>query len=440
MGLHRMIIPTLNMTVTKASFDPNTKVMRIRMVASDTGPDVYGERMSIELFQDFCSRIANGTPVPVKFRSVLQEKSGWAGGDPYVSISHYKSGIEGKNIPADVEKVYVDGQMLKATAICRDTPLGRALFQALKDDLAGVSKFQDKIRVSIGFLDLKHSHGNFIFERDGLEKSCPMCENNSANINKTYLAGPLVHLAMTRKPANLRTKADPEVMRMADEIMTRKDDAESIVGDALAESLEVNKSTLEQAEELLTVKAVSAPMDDEEECTGKDGCTCKACASKKKEPMKSEVVEPAVTKSAFELVVDKLRNTMDVSKSMGVDAGLANVQPIFEELAIVIKDEFEKSQPPQVVAKIDPAMAQFMSELKGLVTTLSTSVSSLTTDVAILKSQNGRPVVTPTESSVPAPRNLVVSRSTTNGMPNFDVAAQKPMSLREIAERSVQPR
>lgn len=443
-NVKQSVITEMSMAITKASFDPKTETMRFRMVGSDVGPDVFGERMSLELFNDFVSRIETATPVAEPFKSILSEKSGWTGGMPYVSVAHYKSGIEGANIPADMEKVYVDGEKLKAVATCRDSVLGKAVYSALKDDLAGTSEYEDKIRVSIGFLDLKHSHGDFVFERNALENTCPMCENGVGD--KVYLKGQLVHMALTRKPANPRTDTEVD---MAKEIKTKQDDAESIVGKALTDELEINKSTTEEVE-ILTVKASDMPADH----TGKADCTCKACADKKKDmPMKSDVVEPVVEpiaeviapvvepevvvpveKSALDVAVDNLKLHIEQVKSLPRDEALVQLQPEFELVAKAVQGIFP--EPVTVKTELSPELNTFLQEFKSILTDVSGKVATLSSEVTVLKGQvavGGQPAKT----EIPAPRNLQIERSITN--PIFpDLANQKPMSIKELALRSVQ--
>ena len=243
---------SFSMAITKASIpDKANRTMRISLVNSDTGEDVYGERMSVELFEDFVERIEANMPVPEPFDAAVCE-DGWCGGLPYLSISHFKS-AEGKNVPGDVEKVYVDGEKLKSNAILHDSPLGNAVWKSICEDLYEEKSEKPPVRVSIGFLDLKHKHviedeKDFIFTRSNLEDGCPLCAEGIEG--KIYLKGQLVHKAFTRVPANPRT--DVEVFRMAEEsaIKTKKGDAKSIVGD-LAEELVV-KSQVD--DEILVIR------------------------------------------------------------------------------------------------------------------------------------------------------------------------------------------
>lgn len=233
----------LSMVIVKASFDKKDQTMRYRAVASDTEPDLYGESMAPELFQDFTRRIENNIPIPEQFKAAICEDT-WCGGLPYPSISHFKAGPGGVNVPGKLERIYVDGNRLKGEGALLDNELGRAVFKALCDDLYAKKSEPDHkpVRISIGFLDLQHSHVgngmNFKFERKSLTDICPMCAQNIGG--KTYQKGVLVHLAFTRVPVNPRTEAEVE-RSMSDAIVTKKDDAASIIGQDLVDIL-VDKS------------------------------------------------------------------------------------------------------------------------------------------------------------------------------------------------------
>lgn len=249
-------IAQFSMSIVKASFEKENQIMRWRSVNSDTDPDLSQEAMSPELFADFVSRIESKSPIPKPFDEVVCEED-WCGGVPYLSISHYRSGPKAKNVPGDVESVYVDGKLLKSTGTLYTTPLGFAVFSALNRDLYKKKSDgspevppEERIRISIGFLDLEHKHilddgEEKVFARTDVGQVCELC--NSDIGRKIYTKGQLVHLAMTRVPMNPRTLM--EVDKSMD-IKTKEDDAKSIVGD-LADELE-EESTVEKA---LVVKA-----------------------------------------------------------------------------------------------------------------------------------------------------------------------------------------
>src|SRR3990170_239999 len=83
-ALHTGGMSVMQMAITKASFDPSSGEMRWVAVTSDTDPDSYNERMSLELYRSFLKRIQTSEPAPEVLRS-----SFWQGGLPYLSVSHY---------------------------------------------------------------------------------------------------------------------------------------------------------------------------------------------------------------------------------------------------------------------------------------------------------------------------------------------------------------
>jgi hypothetical protein len=373
-------ICSFEMYITKSRFDTKRNAMVWNMVASDDQKDYFGEMMSLQLFNDFIQRIESEQPLPEEYVSVIREKSGWVGGLPYVSVSHYKSGIDGANIAGDVDLVYVDGNKLKAKGTFRDTELGRAVFKSVNEDIAGTSTYPEKTRVSIGFLDMEHSHGDMVFTRKSISDKCPMCENGDGDIQ--YLKGQLVHLAVTRIPANDRTDVDLEE-KMA--IKTKKEDAESIVGKTLAESLEVNKSVAE--EDVLVVKSdiVEEPVvalveeakkeepvaEDEEE----DSEVCKACGGKGK------IKKGMKSKSALDEAFETFSASVETLKSKGQD-GLIELQPEFDKLGEVVKSQFET--PAKVTSKETTMQDAQIFEIKALIQDLAVAVKSTADNVQIL--------------------------------------------------------
>lgn len=232
----------MSMRITKASYNKSEKSpMKWAAIDSDIDEDLYQEKMSLELYQDFEKRIKDNTPIPEEFQEAICETD-WCGGMPYLSIAHFKSG-EGKvNVPGEVESLFIDGTRLKSKGTLHDNALGRKVFDALREDLymekSGNAEHLP-VRISIGFLDLEHKHRSqtgtpeFTFVRDVYGKICPLCSQGIGG--KIYTKGHLIHLAMTRVPVNPRTQMSVE--RSMDEITTKRKDAESIVGE-LADGLE----------------------------------------------------------------------------------------------------------------------------------------------------------------------------------------------------------
>ena len=425
-----------SMSIVKSTYTKKDNAMRIRMVASDDGKDWHGERMSVGLFQRFIERIS-GKLVPEWLAPYLGEKSGWDGGMPYLSVSHYSSGEEGKNIVGDVEKIYVDGNRLKGVAVLRDNELGRAVFKAINEDIEGVSKYEDKIRVSIKFADLAHAHDGKDFARDGLESKCEMCENYPVDV---YKDGLLIHLAFTRKPANPRSSV--EVDKMADDIMTRKDDAVSIVGDELAEQLEVNKSVLPEEVivikdegEVETPKDETAPVSDEkavQEVSEPEVVEPVVVSASDVEPVAVEPATPAQP-SVLESMFTELSKKVDESSKRCKTKSefVSEVQPLLNALAVEIEKMYKE---PKVEDKEDDKEDkkededETMKSILKALGDLSGKVDAVMGDVATLKSQvTASPVAR--EEVPPRPRQIVIKTK--------DVQPAKADSIEAIALRSV---
>jgi len=221
-----------------------------------------------------------------------------------------------------------------------------------------------------------------------------------------------VHLAFTRVPANPRTQV--EVLRMSDEIETKKQDAESIIGD-LAEEL-VDKSLID--DEALVVKTEHDMEDDEE---GRD-------RKKKKEegkpsPEKSEVTmeqdnqvveepveevapaeekeeEPVMAstpvKSAIDKATDDFKAKAHELKEKGItgDAAIEILQPLFTEMSKVVTEEVNPAKPltrEDVVEVMKSAIPEIVAQvLKGI--------------------PAQQPVAQATQA-VPTPRSLIVNRN-----------------------------
>lgn len=247
-------IKEFSFIITKASYDPQSDEYRWSATASDINWDLKNQRMSVELYQDFITRALANEKVPEEYQS-----KAWAGGMPYLSVSHYPD-LGGTGMAGDTVNLYMDGSKLKAKGLFRKTPLGIQCWKAVDEGLK-VSDNPKKIRISIGFLDWKHSHPDGIFERKSVYDRCPLCTQSSENV--IFLKGQLVHLALTRVPANVRTDINVEVEKS---MKTRKEDAESIIGEELAEELDkktklVDKSValVEKADKILEPPVEIAP-------------------------------------------------------------------------------------------------------------------------------------------------------------------------------------
>lgn len=358
-NVHESELSELSMYVVKATVKDGE--MRIRMTSSDTGKDAYDEAMSVELFDDFIGRIKDGNLIPEQLNpdQKLTQKYDWEGGMPYISLSHYRAGSDGQNVPGEIRTIYRDGKVLKATGVLYDTPLGRAVFKSLQKDL--VEKRDDKIRVSIGFLDLGHSHGGkYDFVRKSLVDKCPLCKEGVRD--KIYKKGCLVHLALTRFPANPRT--DVEVEKS---MATKREDAESIVeDDEVVKGLDL-RSTVEP-EDVLVIKSedteeksvteTPAPVA-EDNSVSTASVTYATVPVNTATPVAGVQAEPTPVEKSFAALVERISTI----KSQGLtgEQALSQIQADFDKVGEVIKAEFT----PQPTAE-ELAAKQMESTLRSL--------------------------------------------------------------------------
>jgi hypothetical protein len=408
------------MAIVKAS--SKNGEMKWRSVNSDIEEDVFGERMSAELFADFNKHILEQDVIPEPFNSAVCEED-WCGGMPYMSIAHYKSGSGKVNVPGKIDKVYVDGKALKSTGTLFDTPLGKAVYKSLGKDLT--EKSEKPIRVSIGFLDLEHSHGDkFIFVRQALNEKCPLCKEGIGD--KIYKKGHLVHLALTRVPANPRTEMELEQKSMT----TKIEDATSVIDDEeVLKALELKSQT---ENDILVIKTV----DDEECAEGDEECIKEREEGEKDEKSVNTVVSGDGTGSLAPVVLPTTRNvagtnpisvTASVStplekslaalterianiKSQGLtgDIALAELQKNFDELGTIVKSEFTPQPTAQELANRNnvETLRSLLSEM--LPQTLAESVAPLEARLNELSAllQAPKPIK---KEELPIPRSLNVN-------------------------------
>lgn len=359
----KSVLSEFSLYISKASFDKTTQRMNWFAVASDTDEDTFKDNMTESLFDDFVNRIVAKEEPPEKYRSKF-----WAGGNPYMSISHYPD-LEGKAVPGVVESVYKDGSRLKARGYFSDTPLGRACFRSICRDLypkeGETTDSEGKVRISIAFLDYSHRHksSGYVFNRDE-EPVCLECVKEmlaQSEDGLEFLKGHLIHLALTRVPANARTLIEPlEVDKMA--INTRKDDALSIVGDdeeakSLVEEIADEASMVGKSE--LVIKSESEDVEPEIVEEGKhmkedeeeDDDEMSEDEKKKKKEMekKSEVVEaPSVDLTPILSAIAELKSEIASLKSVPethpLDGIFSTFRSHYDEIVRSNADANEKLQ------------------------------------------------------------------------------------------------
>lgn len=236
------------LTITKASLQPDGSV-RWQAVASDTGKDRAEERTSIELFQDWIDRVTYKADIPYLPAPKM----------PFLGVSHYPA-LDGYGEAGITRRMYIDGNAFKVNGVFNsDRATGKELLGEVKAELALIKKgdqLEKPIRISAGWWDIEHYHedSNFLFTRQALTDKCPLCEQGQTS-DKIYKAGQLDHFAATRVPMNPRTNLKLEEKSMAKAKITRREDAESIIGPDLAEEMErrarmVGKADTEGGDEL----------------------------------------------------------------------------------------------------------------------------------------------------------------------------------------------
>lgn len=448
------------MFITKSSLSNGE--MRWSAVNSDTAPDLYGERMSLELYQKMLSYIQAKVPPPEQFKSMVCSDF-WNGGMPYLSISHFPD-LNGKAVPGMPQEIFIDGSRLKAKGVLFDTPLGHAVWKSLKKDEA--LDDDNKIRISIAFLDLAHKHGENgkVFTRLSATSVCPECLGGKKE--KIYVDGYLVHLALTRVPVNPRTILEEDAMAKKSKITTRLEDAESIVedksvleevlgdvistkSDALVEMSDADEPIVEEAK---AKKDMPAEEEDSEEDSAEDSKEKKGKGKKEcsltdgdieiirslivevlpKVEVKSDTVsEPEVEKSALDIATDNLYNSVQGAIALSgatLEERLESINPSLQELGTSITALVRDSmgQPAPAAQTNDHGL------LMEAITSLSNTVKSLATEVATLKSTTTQNT-TPEINRVPVPRSITPQQT----LETRSLTPVKPNSVDNIARRSV---
>ncbi|MHA2191064.1 MAG: hypothetical protein ACXAAP_12585 [Candidatus Thorarchaeota archaeon] len=412
--------------INKASLNKKTQEMHWYAVASDIEPDSYNDEMSLELYSDFEKRIETKELPPESHRSDY-----WQGGMPYLSVSHYLD-LNGFAVPGPTDNVYVDGKCLKSNGRFDNTVLGKACFDAICKDLYGEEKSEneDKIRISIAFIDWGHEHksNGYEFNRKSLDEICPEClkEQFIGGEGKIFRKGHLIHLALTRVPVNERTSMEVRSMP------TQKQDSESIVGEELAEMIEERKDELQlEGKADLVIKAdqedetPEAIVEESKHEMGEEDEEDKDKKKKDKEE-KADLVEEPVA-HVLEPAVSQFLSDYDeiFVANASYKEKLQAVQVAFENLGEAVKSSFAPTE--------DDRNQETLDEIKGMLTQLLSRQDATEQELAILKQKSL--TANPKESiSQPVRRSLELDPGKVFGLPAQDGA---PRSVREIARSTV---
>lgn len=247
----------ISMLITKASVQPDGSI-RWQAVTSDTSPDNYTQQTTIQLFQDWIERANTGVtvdwlPPPRK---------------PFLGISHYPS-LDGEGEAGITTEMWIQGNRFKAGGTFNPSPIGKALFSAIRGEIDLTQKGQlieKPIRISAAWWDIQHAHGSFVFTRKSLTDVCPMCEAGEI-ANMKYLLGQADHWASTRVPVHPRTSLALEEKSMA---ITRKEDAASIIEEELAEELEAKSQPVTKSAALVSKAKPKPKFSDNDEADEKE--------------------------------------------------------------------------------------------------------------------------------------------------------------------------
>jgi cation transport regulator len=440
-------LASFSMAITNTSYDKATDTRRWKAVASDTDEDLYNDNMTRGLYDDFLQRIESGELPPESFRSDF-----WDGGVPYLSVSHYPD-LNGKGVPGPVDVVYVDGEKLKASGRFDDTPIGKEVFKSISKDLSDNIPDNEKIRISIAFLDWMHKHksNGFVFDRSESEDPiCPECLKEFISgeyEGKEFLRGQLVHLALTRVPVNTRTS-----MEVERSMTTRKEDAESIIGEELAEELDEEallegKSQTTEGDPEVIIKAEEPEVEekrkkssdyvDEEDEEEEDEMKKKKKKGKEEkaevfdlksafEELKAEIVKEPEPVHPLDIAFSELKAVYDEAVDLSTaQESLQLIQEPFEALATVIQDGLSKEETSEPV-ETDPN-AMIAEALAGL----REEFGLLRAEFSTLKSQ---PQAVVPSNEPPAPRNIRASNLFFQ--PEQEEKSETP-KLRSIARQTV---
>lgn len=419
-------------------------------VSSDVDWDLYGEKMSLTLYKNMISKINNKVPPPEFYKDEVISDY-WQGGMPYLSIAHFPDG-NGKAVPGEVHKLYVDGNKLKAKGLLFENPLGIAVWKSLKKDELNYKNLidEDRIRISIAFIDLAHKHGKDgkVFHRKSKTDVCAECSSGKGE--KIYLDGYLVHLALTRVPVNPRTlmEIDNPMATKSKKITTRKEDAESILGDSSLVD-EIVEATLETKSDVLVEmseaeteaplveesKGDKKPVDEENGDEEKKDKEYKKMSLSDEDierialKVKSLIPEPPIVEASqrdvLEVELDNLYSSVMEAKAQPstLEEKLMAIQPALSQVAEVIKSVVKDASAPTTTVQAD-ANLQIIEALQSL----TNEIKDIKTEVATLKAQS----VPSSENRVPVPRSVVVK-----ALPNEQViTSMKVGSVRNIVRRS----
>lgn len=241
--------------IVKTSFDKAESKFRWFAQASSTEMDLDDQNTTEELFDNFVKHIVEQIAPPDQFK--IQK---WNGGLPYLSISHFSSDAA---VAGYAERIYRDGKYLKASGYFTNDPIGVAAYQAVSKSLL---PGENPIRISISWLDWVHTHNanGQRFDRRTEKTACPYCKEIGQK-NISFNDGLIIHLALTRIPANPQTfivESEEKMDKTFKDV--QRSDAASIVGEELAETMADAEMSKTHIPDVMITKSEDDPISEGE--------------------------------------------------------------------------------------------------------------------------------------------------------------------------------
>lgn len=202
---------TAEMTITKASLGADG-IMRWNATVSKFAADRQDDEVTREFYEKAATYVENGDyPMPALVISHFD--------DP--RRESIQSGVPAIFKAGETTALYIDGNQPKAKGIFLDTPIGKALYAAVRKDMTERIPTDQKIRISMAF---RPDYDN----PEAVEKS------DTGVIR--YKSGHIRHFAATRVPIIEETNLMVQKSNIARK--TKYEDAASIVGPELAAELD----------------------------------------------------------------------------------------------------------------------------------------------------------------------------------------------------------
>ncbi|MHA1935778.1 MAG: hypothetical protein ACW97A_10885 [Candidatus Thorarchaeota archaeon] len=228
----------IDFVITKAAVGADG-VKRWAATVSKFAIDEHGDEVTTEFFEHSIDQIGKGNhPMPALVVSHLDDSRPEAILEPVPTV--FRAGT--------TTDMYIEGDKPKAKGTFEDTPLGNALFEAVKGDLKANLPHEERVRISMAWRP----------EKNGVEKA-------DVDHNR-HLRGVIRHFSSTRVPVVKET----DIMTYkseSDRRLSKYEDAVSIVGEELADELLTALSELPQtkSEDNELVEKANDKVDEDEE-------------------------------------------------------------------------------------------------------------------------------------------------------------------------------